>query len=139
MPENNPSRHHAPKLTVDVIVEINDKIVIIKRKNQPRGYALPGGFVEYGETLEQAAVRESKEEININITDLKQFKAYSDPKRDPRWHAVTMVFIAKGAGVPEAGSDAKEAMLYDPMKEKKDFVFDHNEIINDYVKYKLNT
>jgi 8-oxo-dGTP diphosphatase len=123
-----------PKVTVDIIAEMeDDKIVLIKRKYDPIGYALPGGFVDYGETVEEAAKREAKEELNIEISDLRQFKVYSDPKRDSRWHTISVVFIAKAHGVPKPGSDAAEVKIFNPLENQIELVFDHSEIIRDYL------
>src|SRR3970040_128490 len=92
-----------PLLTVDIIIEIaSAHIVLIERKNPPHGWALPGGFVDYGESLETAAVREAKEETSLDVTLTEQFYNYSDPDRDRRHHTVSAVFIATAAGVPQA-------------------------------------
>jgi len=92
---------------VDIIIEIESKgVVLIKRKNPPYGWAIPGGFVDYGESLEEAAVREAKEETNLNVKLVKQFHTYSNPKRDPRHHSISTVYIAKTKGKPKAKDDA---------------------------------
>ncbi|RJP29849.1 MAG: NUDIX domain-containing protein [Candidatus Omnitrophota bacterium] len=124
-----------PYITVDAIIEIDDSIVIIQRSNPPFGWALPGGFVDYGESLEDAVIREAKEETNMEITQLKQFRTYSDPDRDPRFHTIGTVFIAKAKGNPRAGDDAKGLKVI-PLKDIKkfDFAFDHGRIIEDYIK-----
>src|SRR3990170_6960217 len=97
-----------PFLTVDIIIEIEGRgIVLIERKNPPYGWALPGGFMDCGETFEEAAQREAKEETSLNVRLVCQLHAYSDPKRDPRKHTVTIVFVAKAVGAPVAGDDAK--------------------------------
>jgi 8-oxo-dGTP diphosphatase len=102
-------------LAVDVIAEMGGRrVVLVKRKNPPYGYALPGGFVDYGETLEHAAARELKEETGLDVKDLEQFRAYSDPKRDPRGHTVSVAFIGQAVGEPAAGSDAAEIVLVNP-------------------------
>lgn len=120
-----------PTPTVDVIIEIGKKIVLIERKNPPHGWALPGGFVDYGESFETAALREAEEETNLKVRELKQFHTYSDPGRDPRQHTASTVFIAKATGQPKAGDDACRAELF-----TKDtlppLVFDHARIIADY-------
>jgi ADP-ribose pyrophosphatase YjhB (NUDIX family) len=123
-----------PFLTVDAIIEINDGIVIIERSNPPFGNALPGGFVDYGESLEQAVIREAKEETGLEITNLRQFHTYSDPKRDPRFHTVGTVFIAQAIGEPKAGDDAAGAQVI-PLEdiEKLEFAFDHRAILLDYL------
>ena len=97
---------NGPFSTVDAIIEINGGIVLIERKNPPFGWALPGGFVDYGESLEDAVVREAKEETSLDISGVKQFHTYSDPKRDPRFHTIGTVYIAQAEGKPQAGDDA---------------------------------
>ncbi|MEW6002317.1 MAG: NUDIX hydrolase [Nitrospirota bacterium] len=121
-----------PIPTVDIIIEYDDGIILIKRKNPPEGWALPGGFVDYGETLEAAAIREAKEETGLEVELIRQFHSYSDPKRDPRHHTITTVFIAKAKGKALAGDDAESLRVF-----KKDILperiaFDHKEILNDY-------
>ncbi len=121
-----------PFPTADLIIEYNRGIVLIKRKNPPEGWALPGGFVEYGESLEAAAVREAKEETGLDIELLRQFHAYSDPKRDPRHHTITIVFIATAKGKASAGDDAKEIGVFSKDTLPEQIAFDHRDIINDY-------
>src|SRR6187399_3003309 len=99
-----------PLLTVDIIIEIDGKIVLIERKNPPHGWALPGGFIDYGESAEDAAVREAKEETRLDVELIEQFHVYSDPARDPRQHTISTVFIARAEGKPEGGDDAKRAI-----------------------------
>ncbi len=128
---------NGPFSTVDGIIEIDGGIVLIQRSNPPFGWALPGGFVDYGESLENAVKREMKEETDLELTDLKQFHTYSEPSRDPRFHTICTVFTAKGKGVPRAGDDAaglKVVKFKDLMK--LDFAFDHKNIIEDYLKSK---
>ena len=96
-----------PLLTVDIVIEIRDSgIVLIERKNPPQGWALPGGFVDYGESVESAAVREAKEETCLDVRLIEQFHTYSDPTRDPRHHTVSIVFLATADGAPRGGDDA---------------------------------
>jgi ADP-ribose pyrophosphatase YjhB (NUDIX family) len=121
-----------PIPTVDLIIKFNEDIILIKRKNPPEGWALPGGFVDYGESLETAAVREAKEETGLDVELLRQFHAYSDPKRDPRHHTITIVFIAKAIGKAIAGDDAKEIGLFNKDTLPDQLAFDHRDIINDY-------
>ena len=126
-----------PFIAVDAIIDINGGIVIIERSNPPFGWALPGGFVDNYESLEDAVRREMKEETDLELLDLKQFHAYSRPGRDPRFHTIGVVFTAKGKGVPKAGDDAaglKVIKLEDV--DKIDFAFDHKQIIKDYIAYK---
>jgi 8-oxo-dGTP diphosphatase len=105
---------------------------LIKRKNPPEGWALPGGFVEYGETLETAAVREAKEETGLEVRLLRQFHTYSDPSRDPRHHTISTVFIGKADGMPVGGDDAKEASIFRQHNLPAQIAFDHRDIISDY-------
>lgn len=121
-----------PFLTVDAIIEINGGIVLINRKNPPPGWAIPGGFVDYGETLEDAVIREAKEETGLDIKIIRQFHTYSDPKRDPRHHTVTTIFIASAAGTPVAADDAKEAGVFTRDTLPADLAFDHRQVLEDY-------
>jgi ADP-ribose pyrophosphatase YjhB (NUDIX family) len=124
--------HRNPIPTVDIIIELQGGIILIKRKNPPEGWALPGGFVDYGETLESAAFREAKEETGLDIELIKQFHTYSDPKRDARHHTITTVYIAKAHGNPIAGDDAKEIGIFKKEALPEQIAFDHREILNDY-------
>jgi len=122
-----------PVPTVDIIIEIESKgIILIKRKNPPYGWAIPGGFVDYGESLEEAAVREAKEETNLDVKLIKQFHTYSDPKRDPRHHSISTVYIAKGKGTPQAKDDALEIEIFDESNLPDEIAFDHRSILKDY-------
>jgi ADP-ribose pyrophosphatase YjhB (NUDIX family) len=122
-----------PIPTVDIIIEIESKgIVLIKRENPPYGWAIPGGFVDYGETLEEAAVREAKEETNLDIELKRQFHTYSDPKRDPRHHTISAVYIATGKGMLQAKDDASEIGIFTELNLPDIIAFDHRSILNDY-------
>lgn len=122
-----------PIPTVDIIIEIEpNRIVLIKRKNPPYGWAIPGGFVDYGESLEEAAVREAKEETNLDVKLIKQFHTYSDPKRDPRHHSISTVYIARTKGVPRAKDDALEIGIFDELNLPDEIAFDHRLILKDY-------
>lgn len=124
-----------PRLTVDTIIEYHQGIVLIKRKYPPPGWALPGGFVEQGETLEEAAVREAHEETGLKVTLHRQFHSYSDPARDPRGHTVSVVFVARGEGTLRAADDAARAEVF--LKHQGlpgDIAFDHAAILTDYFK-----
>lgn len=126
-----------PKLAADAIVNYKGKIVLIERKNPPLGWAIPGGFVDVGETVEDAVRREMMEEINVELHDLKQFHVYSDPKRDSRWHTVTIVFTATCDKGPKAGDDAKNVGLFTKeeiakMDREGKLCFDHGKVMSDY-------
>jgi len=121
-----------PFLTVDAIIEAEGGIILIKRKNPPPGWAIPGGFVDYGESLEDAVCREAKEETGLDIKLLRQFHTYSNPGRDPRHHTVSTIFIAAASGRPVAGDDAKEAGIFTKDSLPKDIAFDHRQILEDY-------
>jgi O-acetyl-ADP-ribose deacetylase (regulator of RNase III)/ADP-ribose pyrophosphatase YjhB (NUDIX family) len=125
-----------PYSTVDIIIEIDGGIVLIKRKNPPFGWAIPGGFVDYGESLEDCAAREAKEETGLDIYDLKQMHTYSDPKRDPRFHTICTVFTAKAKGTPKGADDALEAKVFKLDKLPQEFAFDHSDILEDYKQWK---
>ncbi|MFH1458436.1 MAG: NUDIX hydrolase [Candidatus Omnitrophota bacterium] len=128
---------NGPFTTVDVIIEIDEGIVIIERSNPPFGWALPGGFVDYGESLEDAVTREAREETGLELTGLKQFHTYSMPLRDPRFHTIGTVFLAKAKGEPQAGDDAAGLKVVELNEiEKLEFVFDHKKIIQDYITFK---
>ncbi|MGW8194548.1 MAG: NUDIX domain-containing protein [Desulforhopalus sp.] len=124
-----------PVPTVDIIIEIKEKIVLIERKNPPHGWALPGGFVDYGESYEAAALREAREETGLEIKELRQFRTYSDPGRDPRQHTASTVFIGRSEGAPSAGDDASRAALFteDTLPA---LAFDHARILSDYYRQK---
>ncbi len=121
-----------PFPTVDIIIEINGGVVLVKRKNPPHGWALPGGFVDYNESLEDAAVREAKEETGLDIELIRQFHTYSKPGRDPRFHTITTVYIAKAKGTPKAGDDAKDVGIFQRDNLPDNIVFDHKDILEDY-------
>jgi len=128
-----------PYLTTDGIIELYKEdtfkgIVLIERKNEPKGLALPGGFVYVGESVENALIREMQEETNLDVEIVKLLGIYSDPKRDPRFHTASAVFIVKAQGKPSAGDDAKEAKLYALEEIPMDLlVFDHSQILKDYL------
>jgi 8-oxo-dGTP diphosphatase len=125
-----------PLPTVDILVEVDGGVVLIERKNPPHGWAIPGGFVDYGESLETAAVREAKEEVSLDVKLVEQLHSYSDPKRDPRGHTISTVFIAKAKGTPKGADDAKSAAVFREANLPAPIVFDHAQILKDYFRYK---
>lgn len=126
-------RRRLPAVTVDIIIEYQDQgLVLIQRTQPPLGWALPGGFVDYGETLEAAALREALEETGLKLTLLGQFHTYSDPRRDPRQHTITTVFVARGHGVPRAADDARSLGIFLPENLPEPLAFDHAQILADY-------
>lgn len=129
-----------PAPTVDIIIELSDRparpIVLIERKNPPFGWAIPGGFVDYGESVETAAIREAKEETGLDIELIEQFYVYSDPSRDPRQHTLSVVFLATAIGQPQAADDAKHLELFEPWRIPQNLCFDHDRILKDYWRYR---
>jgi ADP-ribose pyrophosphatase YjhB (NUDIX family) len=128
-----------PIPTVDIIIETESEkgakgIVLIKRKNPPPGWAIPGGFVDYGEKAEDCAIREAKEETSLDVHDLKLLGVYSEPNRDPRHHTISAVFMAKAEGKPKAADDAKEAGIFTKENLPSPIAFDHRKILDDYFK-----
>jgi 8-oxo-dGTP diphosphatase len=124
--------HQNPLPTVDIIIRLPEGIVLISRKNPPHGWALPGGFVDYGESLEDAAVREAKEETSLDVRLVRQFHTYSDPKRDSRFHTISTVYVADAKGTPAAGDDAAGIGVFKAEDLPDELCFDHREILEDY-------
>lgn len=122
-----------PFPTVDIIIELPDGIVLIERKNPPHGWALPGGFVDYGESLEQAAQREAKEETGLELGNLRLLGCYSDPTRDARMHTISTVYVASGHGIPQAADDAASLRVFPIAALPHDLCFDHATILRDYL------
>ena len=131
--------YHNPVPTVDIIIRYQGGIVLIKRRNEPFGWAIPGGFVDYGESLETAAVREALEETSLTVTLQGQFHTYSDPGRDPRQHTISTVFIADGHGKLQAGDDAAEAGIFTRDNLPASIAFDHRRILEDYFSSRWST
>ena len=134
-------KYKHPIPTIDIIIEITrqdgqEGIILIKRKNPPHGWALPGGFVDYGESLEEAAVREAKEETSLDIRLKSQFHTYSDPKRDPRKHTISTVYVATAQGKPKAQDDAQDIGIFTKEEINFPLAFDHRKILADYFKQK---
>ncbi|HET6279954.1 MAG TPA: NUDIX hydrolase [Polyangia bacterium] len=127
----------SPKPTVDVIIEVDGGIVLIRRKNPPLGWALPGGFVDAGEWVAEAACREAREEtgLDVELTDL--LAVYSNPRRDPRGiSTISTVFLGRAQGQPKGGDDAAEARVFPLDALPPDIAFDHPLMIEDYGRYR---
>jgi ADP-ribose pyrophosphatase YjhB (NUDIX family) len=123
-----------PFVTVDALIEVRGGIVLVRRRNPPLGYALPGGFVDYGESLEEAVQREAREETGLSLRDVEQFHTYSDPARDPRFHTISTVFTARADGSPRAGDDAADVLVVAPEEAQRlTFAFDHGRIVADWM------
>lgn len=133
------SEYRNPYPTVDIIIRLTDRpepdnVLLIKRLNPPYGWALPGGFVEYNESVEQTAVREAKEETGLDIKLIGLVGVFSAPGRDPRFHTITTVFSAEAEGNPKAGDDAGEARIFTAATLPKDIAFDHRDVLSLYFK-----
>jgi 8-oxo-dGTP diphosphatase len=127
-------RYRNPVPTVDIIIEYEDQgLVLIERSKPPWGWALPGGFVDYGESLEDAARREALEETGLKVELLGQFHTYSDPRRDPRQHNITTVYVAKARGDAKAADDARSLAVFAPENLPPVLAFDHGLILADYL------
>ncbi|MEA5500167.1 NUDIX hydrolase [Limnoraphis robusta Tam1] len=129
-----------PTPTVDIIIELIDKperpIILIERRNPPYGWAIPGGFVDYGESVETAAKREAQEETGLAVELIEQFYVYSDPNRDPRQHTLSVVFLATAKGEPQAADDAINLEIFEPWRIPTNLCFDHDRILADYLRYR---
>jgi 8-oxo-dGTP diphosphatase len=129
-----------PAPTVDIIIELIDRperpIVLIERKNHPLGWAIPGGFVDYGESIETAAIREAQEEVSLKVNLIEQFHVYSDPNRDDRQHTIAIVFIATATGTPQAADDAKNLGVFHLWEIPQSLCFDHDRILKEYWQYR---
>jgi 8-oxo-dGTP diphosphatase len=129
-------QYQNPFPTVDVIIELPEGIVLIERKNEPFGWAIPGGFVDYGETVESAALRESMEETALTVRELRLLGVYSDPARDKRSHNISTVFVAQADGTPKAGDDAAGVSVFPLHALPEPLCFDHGKILSDYLQRK---
>jgi 8-oxo-dGTP diphosphatase len=129
-----------PVPTVDIIIELIDRpqrpILLIERQNPPYGWALPGGFVDYGESVETAAYREAEEETSLQVELIEQFQVYSAPDRDPRRHTLSIVFLASAKGEPQAQDDAKTIEIFELWQLPESLCFDHSQILHDYIHYR---
>ncbi|GAM07826.1 ADP-ribose pyrophosphatase [Geobacter sp. OR-1] len=128
-----------PLPTVDIIIETEHGIVLIERKNEPFGWAIPGGFVDYGESLENAAIREAREETSLEVSGLRLLGCYSDPSRDSRFHTISTVYFGRGSGIPKAADDAKNLSVFTLENLPAKLCFDHNKILQDYADLKGKT
>lgn len=126
------TKHRNPFPTVDIIIEYQDGIVLVERKNPPHGWALPGGFVDYGESLESAAIREAREETSLEVSNLQLLGCYSDPARDDRMHTISTVYIADGFGLLQAADDAANVGVFQRDALPVRLCFDHAAILEDY-------
>ncbi len=124
-----------PSVSVDLLILLETELVLVYRRNEPVNWALPGGYVDYGEPLEVAARREAKEETNLELEELEQFHAYSNPDRDPRQHSITTVFLARGRGELVAGDDAAQARRFTLDEIPHPLAFDHSRIVRDFADY----
>jgi 8-oxo-dGTP diphosphatase len=130
-----------PLLTADIIIELSNRpgrpIVLIERRNPPYGWAIPGGFVDVGETVEQAAVREAREETALSVRLTAMLGVYSNPSRDARGHTASVVFVATALGEPEARDDAAALAIFNPESLPPNLAFDHARILSDYRVFRL--
>jgi 8-oxo-dGTP diphosphatase len=133
------ARPRTPEITVDLVIELEDRpgrpIVVIRRGHPPPGHALPGGFMDIGETVERAAIREAREETGLDVRLVALLGVYSDPARDPRGHAVAIVYVAAATGEPVAGDDAAGVVVTAP-EQAPPLIFDHDRILGDYLAWR---
>jgi len=135
MTTSSPQAKRRPLVTADMIITRHDdrtRVVLVRRRNPPEGWALPGGFVELGETVEQAAAREALEETGLTVVNARQFHVYSDPARDPRSHTISVVFAGEASGDPVGGDDAAEARWFASDGLPAPIAFDHQLILRDF-------
>jgi len=129
-----------PVPTVDIIIALRDRpnqpIVLIERMNPPYGWAIVGGFVDYGERLEDAARREAQEETGLEVQLIDLLGLYSEPSRDPRLHTISAVYIAEAVGEPQADDDAKSVGFFEAWQIPSQLCFDHAQILQDYWRYR---
>jgi 8-oxo-dGTP diphosphatase len=130
-----------PLLAADIVIEHpqpgDGRVLLIERRNEPAGWALPGGFVDVGESVESAAIREAREETGLDIELVCLLGVYSAPDRDPRGHSVSVTYVARAGGTLAAGNDAKGAQWADPAHPPP-LAFDHDLILRDYLRWRLN-
>ncbi|MGB0721942.1 MAG: NUDIX domain-containing protein [Gammaproteobacteria bacterium] len=133
-------RPETPQIAADAIIELTDRpggpIVLIERLNPPHGWAIPGGFVDVGEAVETAAVREAREETSLDVTLVALLGIYSNPARDPRGHTATAVYCARAVGQPEARDDARSLAVFTLDALPDGLAFDHDQVLADYLKWR---
>ena len=129
-------KQSGPRATVDVIIEIEGRVVLIRRRHPPHGWAIPGGFVDLNERAEDAARREMREETSLDVELVELFGVYSDPARDPRGHTISTVYVGRARGTPRAADDAAEIGLFEESGLPAPLVFDHARIMADYFTYR---
>ena len=134
------TNYRNPTPTTDIIIELIDRpfrpIILVERENPPFGWAIPGGFMDYGESVENCAMREAKEEVSLEVDLVEQFYVYSDPQRDKRKHTISIVYIATAKGEPKAADDAKNVGIFHLWEIPDNLCFDHNIILRDYFRYR---
>ncbi|HYR95233.1 MAG TPA: NUDIX hydrolase [Candidatus Binatus sp.] len=128
--------HEGPRATVDVIIEVEGGIVLVRRRYPPLGWAIPGGFVDRGERAEDAARREMREETSLDVELVDLLGVYSDPARDARGHTLSTVYVGRARGRPRAGDDAMEAGVFSETTLPAPLVFDHARIVDDYFRFR---
>ncbi len=128
--------YSSPVPTVDVIIEVGDRIVLVRRRYPPPGWAIPGGFIDAGEIAQHAAVREALEETGLRVKLTALLGVYSDPARDKRKHTISVVYIGKAEGLPSGGDDAAEARLFGERDLPSPLAFDHAQVLADYFRFK---
>jgi len=131
-------RPTTPLATVDILIELEGGIVLIERRNEPKGWALPGGFVDVGEAPEAAAVREAKEETGLDVKLVELLGVYGDPARDPRGHTISVVYVARSSGQPIGSDDAARAVVVAPDSLPTPLCFDHGKILADYRRWRAD-
>jgi len=129
-------KHEGPRATVDVIVEVDGGIALIRRRNPPPGWAIPGGFIDYGERAEDAARREMREELGVDVDLVALLGVYSDPARDPRGHTISTVYVGRASGTPHAGDDAADVAVFRRETLPAPLAFDHARILEDYFRFR---